>query len=310
MNISTITKIQNLKKLQAGQNTLILNLGFAKCGSTTLQSLILPFLPLKSYTYQGRYYKLILDDSKNIIKVKPGKIKNSLSEYARSPGEFNHSVNKIFKDQNNHVACISLEMLPAELDHVVRLIKSIEKKSDNFRIIYLFSVREIPAFVQSGFSHACLQHLEVKGYPYSINEVIFETLDDAAKEGFTQDSLLKIGGKRPILLENLKLAKIIKQLEIIKANTFIIKTSSLYSNHQLWFNFLLQITQTYEESCITASKWVNQMNTLNPTNQSTSQANNRLEKKYIELNIENKQRLLEIETINNENYPTLGHYWG
>ena len=47
-----------INKIQpSSQKTIFLNLGFAKCGSTFLQSSVWPYLPFNKYQYLGRYYR-------------------------------------------------------------------------------------------------------------------------------------------------------------------------------------------------------------------------------------------------------------
>ena len=309
MNISTIEKINSLGKIQGSQNTLILNFGFGKCGSTSLQSLILPFLPLKNYTYEGRHYKLIVDSSRNIINFKPIMLSKTLSSHIYEPAILIEKLIEIFKEQTNHIACLSEELLPSNPDQVYNLIQLIKQALSEVKIIYLFSVRDLIPMVISGYSHACLQHLEVKGYAYSINEVIFETFKDASKEGYSKEALHTVGSKRPILIENFYLAKMIEDMKTNKSDTFIINVTSLFRNQQCWFELLLNITKDFDDSYSTASQWVQLLGELSPVNKKTMLAKSKIGKNNRSLNLANSNRFEKVDIQNRESYCRLGHYW-
>tara|TARA_B100000482_G_C12444789_1_gene234569 strand:+ start:126 stop:623 length:498 start_codon:yes stop_codon:yes gene_type:complete len=163
--------------------------------------------------------------------------------------------------------------------------------------------------VISGYSHACLQHLEFKGSAYSINEVIFETFMDAAKEGYSKESLHEPWAKRPILIENYYLAKMIEELNTNKSNTFIINVNSLFNNHQIWFELLLNITKDFDNSNNITIKWMKLLGELKPLNNKTGYAKTKIEESKRTLNNINSNRLREVDILNKQNYSKLGHYW-
>ena len=309
MNISTIENINNLRKLRGEQNTLILNLGFGKCGSTSLQSMVLPFLPLKNYTYEGRHYAFVLDHSRNIINFQAIEKKNALSNYIYDPDILVDKISHLFNGKKNHIACISHELLPSSPAQVSNLIHLINKSFSELKLIYLFSIRDIMPMVISGFSHACLQHLKDKGYAYSINEVIFETFKDASKQGYSRESLFTAGAKRPILIENYYLAKMIQELHTNKSNTFIIDVNSLFKNHQTWFELLLNINKNFDDSYNVATKWVHLLEEFRPINKKTHMAKLYIEEDLRVPNQLNYNRLMQVDRLNKENYCKLGHYW-
>ncbi|WP_028953315.1 hypothetical protein [Synechococcus sp. CC9616] len=309
MNISTIKNINNLEKLRGEQNTLILNFGFGKCGSTSLQSMVLPFLPLKNYTYEGRHYKLLVDSSLNIINFKPIEIKQTLFNHIYEPDILVEKISQLFNGKTNHIACLSNELLPTSPEQVSKLIHLVKKSCSGLKLIYLFSIRDIIPMVISGYSHGCLQHLEVEGYAYSINEVIFETFKDAYKEGYSIESLFTAGGKRPIIIENYYLAKIIEELNTSISDTFIINVNSLFKNQQIWFELLLNITKSFDDSYSIARQWVESLEKLGPVNRKTIVAKSKIEESKRTLNLINSQRLRQVDILNKEKYSKLGHYW-
>lgn len=309
MKISTIEKINGLTRLEGGQNTLILNFGFGKCGSTSLQSTILPYLPLKNYTYQGRYYKLIIDSSRRIVSFRPVVKKERLINYIEQPELVVEKLIQIFKGQTNQVVCLSEELLPTNPDEVSNLFYLIKQSLSEVKIIYLFSIRDLIPMVISGYSHACIQHLKMKGFSYSINEVIFETFVDAQKAGYSNESLNEFGAKRPIIMENFYLAKMIENLKTNKSNTFILNVNSLFTNQQLWFELLLNITKEFDETYSIAEQWVQLLGELSPVNTKTQLAKMRIEKDKRSLNQINSNKLNLIDIENKITYCTLGHYW-
>ena len=121
MHVSAIERIISLNKIEGSRNTLILNPGFGKCGSTTLQSLILPFLPIKNYLYEGRHYKYVTQSGK-IFGFKPLVYEESLLNYVNNSSMFAARLRQIFEGQIIRVVCLSNELLPSDPGQVSSLL--------------------------------------------------------------------------------------------------------------------------------------------------------------------------------------------
>jgi hypothetical protein len=277
-----------------------------------MQSRLFPILPFSNYKYEGRYYKLIKKNESGQLETYPIDIRDSLSYYLKNQdldGLVNR-LNKIFSMQNNSLASLSNEFLPVDLDQAVSFYKATKTLNPNYRIINLYSIRDVKSMLFSGFSHACLQFKNKHGFAYNVNDVIFETDIDAKRAGFDLSEKSIPGARRPIVLDDFYLARRIELLKLNPLDTFIIDIKTLYDNVPFWHSLFNHITRSYDESLKTAKEWAKGCSFLGRANQKTEKGILTLGDQPFRLSKSNADRIKEIEFQNRILYSRLGHYWG
>jgi hypothetical protein len=277
-----------------------------------MQSRLLPILPFINYKYEGRYYKLIKNNDSGQLETFPIDIRDTLSYDLKNQdldGLVNR-LNNIFSAQNNSLVSLSNEFLPVDLDQAVSFNKATKTLNSKYSMINLFSIREVRSLLFSGFSHACLQFKNKHGFAYNINDVIFETDIEAKRAGFDLSEKSIPGARRPIVLDDLYLARRIELLKLNPLDTFIIDIKTLYDNVPFWHCLFNHITRSYEESLKTAEEWVKGCTFLGRANQKTKQGILALGDQAYKLSKSNADKIKEIEIQNRILYSKLGHYWG
>jgi hypothetical protein len=192
-----------IRKFSSAQKTIILNLGYAKCGSTLLQTRILPNLPLKDYCYVGRNYKYKIGSSNKFIAEKPEKYEIGFNEFFLQADTTDSHIT-LFSDLLKQYSCIcySSEILPTYLDLIFEKCRILEMSMPHVKIIYLITIRDRKARIMSEYSHNLLQHHASTGASFPLHNVVFWTWKEAIKNGFSLYNEKAYGARRAIVLKD------------------------------------------------------------------------------------------------------------
>lgn len=301
--------VGNRTLLCPSKRTFVLNLGFGKCGSTTLQSMVLPFLPIDSYSYSGRHYKVDLEGNKLYADKRHGDIFSLIERKTFSP--LPKLINKAFDEAN--CVCFSAEILPADLESAIEIAKLLTQNiRPDIELIYLFNVRHARAALLSGYLHSLNQYYRKENQLYSVNDVIFDSEEVAFQFGFKQQDFFDKGSKRPLPLQHYRYAYIINEFlknTSKKGSAFVVDVNVITSSQRFWRDIFSKIcgSSVPIDSNI-LHRWMEFLDSQGPVN-STSSTRDSVPYAYRAINAINEKKLEAIEFQNISNYGRMGEYY-
>jgi len=293
------------------KRTLILNLGFGKCGSTSMQSKLLPFLPFSSYSYQGRYYKINREKNKLFPHDKVNDMSSMIS--SKKFSLLSRAVSDAFDKRN--CVCFSSELLPSDFSSAVQAAQCLTKSlDDDIEVIYLFGVRNARMAAFSSYVHSVHQYFQKENQFYSINDVIFDNVEAALGLGFSKEDFFTVCGKRPIAIDQYDYSGIIAkflQSAARKSSSFIIDVNALSSSQRFWRDLFSRVIG--QECTIDGGKilrdWMCMIDQLSPVNFTPSKNKKLIPFESRSIDAENEKKLQLIELKNCISYPRLGNYY-
>ena len=139
INLSLPKKITPSK-----QKTILLHPGFAKCGSTFLQSYVWPNLPIERYFYLGKYYQQGISSrlERGLLPANyPQSFLRLLGKAATCDATKHQLLNFLNnKLKDNDLLCFSNEILP-DVDKAIELYRLIKNLMPQVNIVHLLVVR-------------------------------------------------------------------------------------------------------------------------------------------------------------------------